>query len=157
MVLGLVLGFARDPDHADDLFQEIWTKVYLRRRSFRGTGSFEAWLFRVAESVCQNDYRARRSRLRLLGRLGGLWDVDGPVAGSRSPLQDLEADEARSRLHRAMARLTPRELEAVTLRVVEGRSAREVADIMRIQVSTVRSILRHAIQRMRGFLVEEGS
>lgn len=52
LVLKICSSFSSSEEHVQDLFQEIWTRVYERRRSYRAEGSFEAWLSRVAKNQC---------------------------------------------------------------------------------------------------------
>jgi len=154
VVLGVVRAYAKDPDHVDDLFQESWARVYEKRRSFRGRGSFDGWLHRIATTVCIGDYRARKERSEAMDRITR--ENMGDQLGWRTlnPQSEEERGDLHGRLQRALAGLTPREMEAVSLRVMEGRKTRDVAEAMRVSPATVRSIIRHGIGRLRKILEE---
>jgi len=60
-----------------------------------------------------------------------------------------EAEPLHRLVRQALDDLPPREKQAMTLRIIEGRSPRETAEIMRITPDTVRSHVHHALQRVR--------
>ena len=152
LVVAVTQSFARDPDHAEDLFQDVWRHAWVKRHSYDARGSFKAWLHRLATNVCRTEYRRRRTRRRVLDKL--VRDID-PEARVSRPIDRLawaERSEFELRLHRALAHLTEREHEALLLRVLEGRTAFEVANIMGIEKATVRSLIRHAVKRLRSIM-----
>jgi RNA polymerase sigma-70 factor (ECF subfamily) len=154
LVLAVTRSFARDLDHAEDLFQEVWHHTYRKRSSFSGRGSFAAWLHRVATNVCRSEYRARKVRS---DAVEGFQRVSHPATlgwSPMDPLQRMQRQELHERLHRAMAHLSEREHEALVLRVLEGLSAEEAAGVMGVRKATVRSLVRHAIKRLRTVMEE---
>jgi RNA polymerase sigma factor (sigma-70 family) len=155
-VLAVAQAFGKDPDHAEDLFQETWSRVYEKRRSYGGSGSFDGWLHRIATRVCIGDYRERKDHVEALGRMRGEEVGQRLSWTALDPLTETERRELHGRLHRALARLSRREHEAITLRVFEGASTSEVADRMRISQATVRSIVRHGIGRLRKSMEDMG-
>jgi len=149
LVFMVVKGFSDGPDQAEDLFQEVWIKVLENRTSYLGRGPFEAWLHRVALNVCRMDARkgaAREAGSRRLAQEGRLEDLSW---ASPNPLSDVLLTERRSFLKAAMGRLSPRERETINLRVIQGKTSREVAQMMEIEESTVRSQVRKGINRLR--------
>lgn len=149
LVLEVAEGFAADPDHLQDLFQDIWTQVFRKRGTFRGQGSFESWLHRISTRVCISDYRYRMAGSRALFRKREQERTNGHQGRSDDPMTEYEVKQTHARLHRAMAELTRREHEAICLRILDRKPPDEVARIMGIKKSTVRSLLRHGINRLR--------
>lgn len=143
-------SYARSPDHAEDLWQETWVRVLLSGHTFRGEGSFRGWLSRVARNACSSDQRSFRMQAITLD-----WLEDGIPASAPSPLQLLVRQETREHVRRAVSALTPREREAVELRVLEGRPTGEVAEMLGVSKATVRSHLRHAMAHLRALLSDE--
>lgn len=156
LVLAITRSFATDLDHAEDLFQQVWQKTYEKRASFSGHGSFEAWLHRLATNLCRSDHRSRKHRRAALERLMGAADSESWTQQPMSPLARLERRELHERLHRALANLSEREHEALLLRVFEGRSPDEVAAAMGIRKATVRSLIRHAVKRLKELMEDPG-
>jgi len=145
VVLAVVETFGKDSDHMDDLFQETWIRVYEKRKTFRGQGSFEAWLGRVARSVCISDFRARR-RAAAGRRTTSPVDLAAP---GTDPSSAAEKKDLRRKLQVALGQLSDREHEVISLRILEEVSSDEVANRLGISPATVRSNLRHGIQRLR--------
>jgi RNA polymerase sigma-70 factor (ECF subfamily) len=141
-----------DIDHAEDLYEDIWTRVYAKRRSYSGAGRFDAWIRRVANNVCIGDHRARKVQREGMQRLEAYERAGGIQSGNGDPLADLEREERQVVLHRALDHLSERQKEAIQLRIFEDREPEEVARIMGIAKATVRSLIRKGIKRLRKVL-----
>ena len=148
LVLTVTRAHSRDTNHAEDLFQEVWMRVFQKRRSYSGSGRFDAWIRKVANNVCIGDYRAHRAHAEAMRRLEQSDRCENPQRENGDPLADLERGELQIKLHRALTLVTEREHEAINLRIFEGRSPGEVAKIMGVEKSTVRSLLRKGINRL---------
>lgn len=149
LVMGVCKNFGKSYDHTQDLYQECWVKVFRRQMTFRGDGSFEAWLHRVATRVCISDFRHRKAHRRAHERAMQENMVDDPRLTEVDPIDEREKREARHKLDLALDQLSRRETEAIVLRVLDEKKPSEVAGIMGIKATTVRSIIRHGIKRLR--------
>lgn len=147
LILVICRSYAVDDDHMLDLAQETWTTVLAKLASFEGKGSFRAWLFRVCTNLCLTDARTRKARTERMRRYSE--DMRSMDWKQVDPLAETARRELHHSIYRALPRLSEGEREAVTLRILEGRSAAETARIMGIAPATVRSHIRHAIQRLR--------
>ncbi len=155
-VLGVCRLYARDHDHAEDLYQETWLKAYAKARTYRATGSFRAWLGRLARNVCVSDYRSARSAARGLERYAGERATENPASHRRDPLEERERAALQRTILDAIDDLPEREGQALTLRLIDEKSPREVARIMRVTPATVRSHIRHAFERLRTRIADPG-
>ena len=152
IVLKVARRFGEDEDHILDLVQETWIQVLEKRTTFRGSGAFEAWLHRVATRVCISEYRRRKTGRKALDRMN---PEDAPHGKVATPMEENETEELGRLLDEALHELTEREHDAIYLRIIENRSPDETARIMGVKKSTVRSTVRHGVQRLRKIL--EGS
>lgn len=147
LVLMICRSFAQDDDHIEDLAQETWTTVYAKIDSFRSEGTFRAWLSRVCTRVCLTDARARKTRAERAKRYA---EERKPLDWHQiDPLAQTGQREFQHAIHRALPELSDGERNAVTYRILEGRSPAECAELMGVTAATVRSHLRHAINRLR--------
>ena len=148
LVLLVCQAYAPDYDHAQDLFQDTWKTVLGQLDSFSGRGSFRSWLYQVATNVCLSDLRAGRAttdKLEVYSR-----DRSAPRGwGGVDPLAETERRELHHAIHQALPLLSDGQRDVVLMRVMEGRAAKEVAALMGISQATVRSHLRHALNRLR--------
>ena len=152
LVLTVAQAHSLDTDHAEDLYEDIWSKVYQKRRSYSGSGQLYAWIRRVANNVCIEDHRARKVHRESMQRLEGYERAEITGSGNGDPLADLEKEERQVALHRALDHVTERQKEAIQLRIFEGLETEEVARIMGIEKATVRSLIRKGIKRLRKVL-----
>ena len=160
-LLGWVRSYADGPDDADDLVQEVWQRVVGKRSTYRGTGSFRGWLYRVARSVCVD--HSRRGSARRTGReeldaqlqAEAVADVRAQAASAATETPGAVAAErlALRTVRDAVGELPPRQREVVTLRIIEGMSTRETAEIMGCAEGTVKASLSQAIGKLRDRLV----
>ncbi len=125
-----------DPQHATDIAQEAFIRLFER-----GSMPTEpaAWLVTVANNLVRDDVRRRGRRLRLL-------EATGPVAmGEPTPGVEarFERDERRAQVRRALARLAPRDRDALLLRH-SGFSYREIATALSIAETSVGTTLARA-------------
>jgi RNA polymerase sigma-70 factor (ECF subfamily) len=132
---------------AEELAQEVFLEVWLRRESYRPQGKFVIFLFTLARHRClnrlRNDDRRRRRDLDA-GRDGLL-----PGDCSADQLDALLEHERQRRLQAALFRLSAKLREAVLLRFDQGLDYPDVARILGCSESTTRSRVRLAMQRLR--------
>jgi RNA polymerase sigma-70 factor (ECF subfamily) len=114
---------------ADDLAQETFVKAWRRASSWRGEGSYEGWLLRIAWTTFISDRRGRREHDEL----------DEAQAGSAAGDPDAAID-----VNRALALLGDRERAAATLCLGEGYSHGEAARIMDVPLGTLKSLVARA-------------
>lgn len=148
-------SYAVDGDEEEDLYQEACIRIYEGRHTFRD-GSLSVWIYRTADRSCRNWVRARSSRQAATERYSAA-NPNGLLASGApsNPWKHMLRLEENARLNRALVRLGRRQVHAFVLTQVEGYSAREAARIMGAKVSTVRSHVRHAKEKLREYL-EEG-
>jgi RNA polymerase sigma-70 factor (ECF subfamily) len=140
-LLRAAIALGVPPEEAADLVQETLLAAFRNLHRYRsGRGSFEVWTHTILVRRCSNWRRARARFARALLALG-----DRHPETSRPP--DAVVD-ARRRLERLLASLTPVRRRVWILREISGFSHGEIAAILRMREPTVRSHLRHAHQAL---------
>lgn len=138
---------------AEDVTSETFLVGWRRRGDVEpGDQPLRGWLLAIAANQALNVARGQRRRLAFLSsdraRPGVVADFADDSASRLDDAQLLD------RTRRAMAALTRRELEVVSLCVWSELSYQEAADALGIPVGTVRSRLNRARERLRGLLTE---
>lgn len=135
--------YAEGPDAAEDLFQDVLVQLWRSFDSFRGTASRGTWVYRVALNTALSGRRSRRRRPEVP------LEEAGPARPAAAPSPDrvLERKQARERLYGAIARLRPVERALVAMSL-DGRSYREMAEVMGISESNVGVKLHRARARL---------
>jgi RNA polymerase sigma-70 factor (ECF subfamily) len=143
----LAYAYLRDGADADDAFQEVFLRYLSRRPEFADEAHERAWFIRVTINVCHSQRRSRWFRKRVsLDSLCNAEDVSGDAA---------EDDGRGAELLDAVMRLSDKLRLTVHLFYYEGYSAREIASILGVSESAIRSRLMQARRKLRDFLEEE--
>lgn len=143
----------RDPDAAQDVVQDTFIRFNGQSQNgARPPAQIRAWLYRVTHNNAVDHIR-RESRLRLLHeRHAEEVDLSDPPAQRRT----LEKEELMETILAAVGRLRPAEQQVVILRLQEGLSYREIAEVTRRTEGNVGCILHHAVRKLSGSLKKAG-
>jgi RNA polymerase sigma-70 factor, ECF subfamily len=149
-----LLALSADHSLASDLFQETWLRVLERGNQYRGQWKFESWLFAVARHLFID--RARRKDPASLDELVGPGDGGGlqPDAGEISPLDRLISGEERERVLRSLSRIPTVQREVLVLRFHEELSLGEIAVVVGVPLSTIKSRLYRGLEALRQTMEE---
>src|SRR5918996_2391379 len=138
MVLAVCRFNLRDPQAAEDAAQETFLSAH--RSLLGGTRPRDpaAWLATIARNEC---HRARRTVQT--------WELDDRTIGTLLDPADIVANRADlSEIASAIARLPPRQREAIVLREFCGLSYEQVAAVMSLSGSAVDSLLSRARRQL---------
>lgn len=134
-ILAYLKRTLRAGDGAEDLLHETFVQAVRRPDQIAGVSSPRAWLFGIARHVGLSALRRRRPPERLM---------EEPAASEAG-----EADPRLERVRSAIEVLPEAQREALELRLRDGLSYQEIADVQNVPVGTVRSRLHHAMRRLR--------
>lgn len=146
-------GFS--PEECRDLTQETFLGVYRGMNGFRHDASVETWLFTIAANVWRNEVRSRTAGkregrelpLEELAESSGTLPADLCAAGD--PLAGLIEDERAGLLREALGELPAQMRRCLLLRLDQQLKYREIAQILRVSIETVKSQLFQARERLR--------
>ncbi len=139
-----------DPDAANDLFQEVWSKVIVSRERYEPRAQFRTFLYRIAHN-CFIDHCRRSSVKNESNCAEDGWE--NALPGSESDRPDMMAEQAeiRARYRSAIAALPPEQRDAFLL-YESGLSLDEIATISAVGTETAKSRLRYAVAKLRATL-----
>jgi RNA polymerase sigma-70 factor, ECF subfamily len=121
-------------DAARDLVQDVFLRIYERRRQLEHPASFRSWLFTIGRNQCLSLLRQHRSQT-------SLEEAPEEALARELPVDAREADEDARSVRRALARLKVEYREILVLREYEDLSYREIAEITGSTESAVKSKL----------------
>ena len=139
-------GVCRSRAEGDDLFQEAVLRALDKLSSLREDGAFKFWLYRVIISVHRNRYRKSFWR-RLL-------PLETEPAAPDRPRTDDELGGAQ-RARRALAELPHEQREAIVLFELEGWKVEEIAEVLGVSISAVKSRLVRGRERLRAVYTKQ--
>ena len=142
---------------AEDLFQEVWIRVLERGHQYDGRRRFESWLFAIARHLVID--RARRQPVL------GLESLNDPeerqrcpqtqVSRDPSPLDSVTSHEESDRVSRALHRLPAVYRESLLLRFQEDMTIEEIATVVSVPISTVKSRIYRGLESLRDLLEQQ--
>lgn len=140
-VFGLVARILHRQDDVEDIAQQVFLKVYLSLGRFDQRAAFSTWLYKIAVNECWDHLRKKKVRPLLyesdlseeqVSRLDGIATLGRSVDG----LDDQA--ETRDTLERVLEVLSEQDRQLLLLKEVEGFSVQELAEILGLNVNTVK-------------------
>ncbi len=145
--------------HAEDLAQEVFLRVYRARHSYTPSAKFSTWLFTIVNHVASNALRSNARRREHSLRLGGSDSTASyPVprqmqaSSGQLPARQLDKAELRDVVRAALESLNERQRLAVLLCKFEGMSYADIAEAMQVTPTAVKSLLSRARANLRQML-----
>ena len=139
-----VLRLCRNPAAADDIFQEVWSKIIRARGNYRPTARFTTFLYHVAHN-CFIDHIRRNKRHENRADV----EPDTQADAGDQPDDLAEKTIARRRLESALASLPDEQRDVFLLYEEAGLSLDQIASITDCKRETAKSRLRYAIRKLR--------
>ena len=134
---------------AQDLFQEVWLRMFRLRGERVSTTKFSGLLFTVARNLALNAIRHRTVLPNVpLADISTGWDASDLYQSGRLTLEIQEAD-MRDMLQKALAQLPIEQREAFILREYNGYSYQEIAGIMHSSEANAKMRAWRARERLR--------
>ena len=133
-------------DDVDDLVQDTFVRAFQSLDGFRGDSSFRTWLFTIERRLLLDRRRAekrRPSRVEV---------QEGDASTEYDALDGIVAGEAAGRVQQAMKRLSPTQREVFTLRVAQGLSYREIAELVGTTEGAARVHYHNAMRAVKEYI-----
>jgi len=148
-----VVGRSED---AKDLCQEVFLKAYRALGTFKREARFSSWLYQIALNACRDRLRRRRGRTYL--SLDDLEDSGEPplAMGGPSALELVEARDLSRIVELAMAELAPEQREVIVLKEYQDLTFLEIAEVLDVPISTVKTRLYRGLGQLRQRLERQG-
>lgn len=143
----------RDRDKAEHIMQETFYSMIKSLNQFDGNSKLSTWLYRIVSNHCL--MLARKDKTRTFVSLENdddeLYEDKYTADWTRIPNQNIENDELKEILDKAIDKLSPEYRIVFLLRDVEELSTEETAQLTELSVPAVKSRL----HRARAFLRKE--
>ena len=144
-------------EEAEDAVQEIFEKAFRSIPRFKISKRFFPWLYTIGLNHLRSIERRRRRRDRLqilLAEPERLLDSSASEDGN--PVRQSELREGEKLAQEALSMLRVEYREVFVLKVIQGLTVQEVAEVLQMPEGTVKTNLHRARKQLTDFLSEKG-
>lgn len=128
---------------AEDLVQDVFVRILKYRHTFRENSRFDTWAFRIARNVRADYFQSGRSRETALD------EAAEPAAGGTGTAEAFEHHRQAARVRRALFLLREDQRELIVLARYHGMKYEAIADLLGVEVGTVRVRMHRAVNELR--------
>jgi RNA polymerase sigma-70 factor (ECF subfamily) len=148
MVARTVKSMLGDSVLSEDIGQEVFIKLYGSLSDFRGEAKLSTYIQKIAVNFTLNEIKRRKRFFMMFSQKGNneMFEVEIPDAGNE------EAREAKETVTKALQGLDPKFRVIVVMRMLQGYSTKETAEILDLPMGTVLSRLSRAQEQLRNIL-----
>ncbi|HUZ96127.1 MAG TPA: sigma-70 family RNA polymerase sigma factor [Edaphobacter sp.] len=161
----LIARSLNDPADAADITQEVFIKVFRSIRGFHGDASLRTWLYRIALHEASNQRRwwSRHKKQEITIDSPYDQEEDGNsiclsatlADDGNSPFDDVAQSEVRERVEAALRQIPETFRTVVVLREIEGFAYEEIAEILDVNLGTVKSRLTRGRSALRALILAQ--
>ena len=150
-VLALVGSILRRREDVEDVAQQVFLKVFISLKRFDLRSAFSTWLYKITVNECWDYLRKKKVRPLVyeadlseeqVSRLDGIVSADRPVSGAS------QQAEVKETLEWMLEKLPEQDQQLLVLKEMEGFSVQELAEILDLNVNTVKVRLFRARSRL---------
>jgi len=150
MVARTVKGMLGDTVFAEDIGQEVFIKLYQSLSGFRGEAKLSTYIQKIAVNLTLNEIKRRKRFYSTFSQTGNHEMHEYDIADS----DDEERKDARELVSKALQGMEPKFRVIITMRMLQGYSTRETAEILKLPIGTVLSRLSRAQEQIKKILKE---
>jgi RNA polymerase sigma-70 factor (ECF subfamily) len=148
MVARTVKGMLGDSVFSEDIGQEVFIKLYYSLSEFRGEAKLSTYIQRIAVNLTLNEIKRRKRFFSMFSQKGNAEMHEFEVADQ----DDSERKDAKEIVGKALMKMEPKFRIILTMRMLQGYSTKETAEILDLPLGTVLSRLSRAQEQLRGIL-----
>jgi len=148
MVARTVKGMLGDTVFAEDIGQEVFIKLYYSLSEFRGEAKLSTYIQRIAVNLTLNEIKRRKRFYSTFSQAGNNEMHEYEIPDS----DDEDRKDARELVNRALQGMEPKFRVILTMRMLQGYSTKETAEILNLPLGTVLSRLSRAQEQIRKIL-----
>jgi RNA polymerase sigma-70 factor (ECF subfamily) len=148
MVARTVKGMLGDSVFAEDIGQEVFIKLYHSLSEFRGEAKLSTYIQKIAINLTLNEIKRRKRFFSMFSQKGNNEMYEYEVADFDSE----EKREASEIVNKALMKLEPKFRIIVAMRMLQGYSTKETAEILDLPLGTVLSRLSRAQGQLKDIL-----
>lgn len=158
-VFSTIYYMVKNDNDVEDIAQEVFIKIYKNLNNFKEESSLYTWIYRITVNVCIDELKKRKKVVYIDEKID---TKDGEVElqlpdNSKSPTDIAEDNELKYRLEKCIKKLPESQRMMIILRDIKGFTYMEIAEIMKMNLGTVKSKINRARAALKELLEEDGT
>lgn len=142
----------KDAPAAEEMVQELFTRVWQKRDAAALQEHFEGYLYRIALNLVHDFFRNIKRDRALYERFRGLAET-----GYSHVAEDLQSRQSSDTLKKAIDQLPPQQKRVYRLVREEGFTYKKAAEVMNISPFTVKEYLSCTTKAIRQYLLRHAN
>ena len=148
-----VYRFLGDYDSCVDVVQETFIKVYRYKDNYSSLAKFSTWVYTIAGNLARSEYQRKRRRnlfsINSFGEEEKTFDIP-----DETYRPDVAADTNMKKeiIQKALLKVRDSYREAVILRDIQELSYEEIAEILGVEIGTVKSRINRGRAELQKYL-----
>ena len=147
-LFGYLWNMLKNQQDSEDALQDTFCKALNALPKYKEDNHFKSWLYRIAHNTAVDQIRKRRKVVVM----DDVHPTDAESDAQPTPTQALNKKEQYRDLKNAVASLTQKEREVVTLRFLSDLSFKEIAQITGEPIGTVLSRVSRAKDHLKSLI-----
>lgn len=127
---------------AEDLVSQSFMKALNNISKFNiNEGTFQAWIYQIARNTVIDHYRTKKQDINI----EDVWDL----ARDEDLERDIDAKNKLKRIEKYIKELKPQQRDIIIMRVWQGMSYEEIAEVMKQSEASCKMTYSRAIRKLR--------
>ncbi len=155
LVFSLALAIVNDRATADEITLDVFMRVWQKAGTYRAAqAKVSTWLTHIARHHAIDVLRRRAVRP---DQYAVSWEdaISDGESHENDPQESTELSLLRERIHVALAQLPEEQKQALVLAYYNGYTQRQIAEVLKQPLGTIKTRLRLAMQKLRDILRDE--
>jgi len=148
-IFGLALRVLGHEETARDVCQETFLSAFRNLSKFRGDAQFSSWLYRITLNQCNTHLRRTEAKANV--SLDEQLESGAPEPASSAECADdaINREQMTKHLRRALAAIPVEMRQVIIMKEYEGLKFHEIAEILDLPVSTIKTRLYTGLTQLR--------
>jgi RNA polymerase sigma factor, sigma-70 family len=155
LVFSLAFAIVNDRATAEEITLDVFMRVWQKAGTYRADqAKVSTWLTHIARNHAIDVLRRRSVRS---DQYAVDWDdaIPNDELSENDPQESTELSLQRERIQSALAQLPQEQKQALELAYFNGYTQRQIADVLKQPLGTIKTRLRLALQKLRDILRDE--
>ncbi len=152
-VFTITYNVLKNREEAEEAAQDVFIKVYRTLASFERKSKFSTWLYTIAYRTALDYQKKKKYNTRSIDSEESYLQIEDTK--SKNPDQSMHQEDLKEKLKAAIRELKPGDASVITLFYLHEKSVQEVAQIMDLTVSNVKTKLHRLREALRSQLEQQ--